>query len=155
MRGCWQGLAADSFRAQPDVAQAHLTLCQTSSLADLPAAPSRCAPAILRNGPMAQRRSNWSNESSTKRGYGYAWQQLRLQILERDCYLCQCDECKRTGALKPAGEVDHIKRKADGGTDDPANLRSVNHDCHERITLEQKGTTPKPQVGLDGWPIEM
>jgi 5-methylcytosine-specific restriction protein A len=87
---------------------------------------------------------------------------LRKVILERDCYLCQCPDClggeKR---LRTAQEVDHIKPRAwfadgraTGNPDDPANLRAVNRECHRRLTLIQQGKKPKPQTGIDGWPIE-
>jgi len=95
----------------------------------------------------------WSKESRQSRGYGAAWDKLRKRILERDLHLCQCPECMGGAKrLKVATQVDHIKPKAQGGTDDPANLRAVNPDCHKRLTLEQQGKTLRPQIGLDGWP---
>lgn len=94
----------------------------------------------------------WSKESSHARGYGAAWRKLRLHILARDCYLCQCDECAKRQVPLPANEVDHITPKAQGGTDDEQNLRAVNPDCHKRITQEQKGGKPKKRIGPDGWP---
>ena len=90
-------------------------------------------------------------KTTTERGYGATWRKLRKRILERDCYLCQCPECK--GIRLPAHEVDHIKPKAQGGTDDPSNLRAVNKACHEKLTQEQQGKRTKPQIGLDGWPV--
>jgi 5-methylcytosine-specific restriction enzyme A len=84
----------------------------------------------------------WSKESSTARGYGFAWQKLRLVILERDCYLCQCAECAKRQVPLPANEVDHILPKAQGGTDDESNLRAVNTECHKRLTIAQKGHKP-------------
>ena len=95
----------------------------------------------------------WSKVSRHERGYGSDWEQLRLRILRRDRYMCQCDECK--GRRRPATHVDHIVRKADGGTDDPSNLRSLNADCHKRITVLQAGGEPRPKikVGLDGFPV--
>jgi 5-methylcytosine-specific restriction protein A len=54
----------------------------------------------------------------------------------------------------PANEVDHIVPKANGGTDDPDNLRAVSHECHKRLTAEQQGKTyrAKVSIGIDGWP---
>lgn len=105
--------------------------------------------------PTAQRRPSWhhATESRHARGYGAAWDKLRLLILKRDLYLCQCDECKRTDRITPANQVDHIVPKAQGGTDAWSNLRSVNKQCHDRITNEQLGRKEKPQIGLDGYPI--
>ena len=91
--------------------------------------------------------------TSSERGYGYAWQKLRLRILARDSYLCQCDVCKRSGYVKEATEVDHIVPKAQGGTDDPSNLRAVHRSCHLRISLEQKGYAVPRTIGADGWPV--
>jgi len=96
----------------------------------------------------------WSKESRQARGYGAAWDKLRLRILDRDSHLCQCDQCQGgRKRLKVATHVDHIKPKAQGGTDDPLNLRSVHKDCHARITLEQQGIKPKVRFGVDGFPI--
>ena len=95
----------------------------------------------------------WSKASRQSRGYGAAWDKLRLRILKRDGHLCQCDQCKATGRATLADQVDHIKPKAQGGTDDPANLRAVNSKCHARITQEQQGRTPRPQIGADGWAV--
>lgn len=64
-----------------------------------------CEPAKPRNG-------------STR-----AWRTARQQALDRDrgrCVIC--------GA--PATEVDHLVRVADGGADDPANLRAICAHCH-------------------------
>lgn len=95
----------------------------------------------------------WSSESRHVRGYGNDWVKLRLRILARDCYLCQCEECAKLPVPKVATQVDHIKPKAQGGTDDEANLRAVNKDCHQRITIEQQGKRVKRGVGVDGWPL--
>jgi 5-methylcytosine-specific restriction protein A len=54
--------------------------------------------------------------STTARGYGWAWQQQRKAALERDGYTCAC------GA--PATQVDHVRPKVNGGTDDLDNLAS-------------------------------
>lgn len=96
----------------------------------------------------------WSKESRQSRGYGRAWEKLRLIILRRDGGICHCPECQGGKLqLRLANEVDHIIPKAQGGTDDESNLRAVNSDCHKRLTLEQRGFKPKPVIGLDGWPV--
>jgi 5-methylcytosine-specific restriction enzyme A len=97
--------------------------------------------------------SMWHKTSSHSRGYGAAWRKLRQAILLRDGYICRCPECARTGAVRLATEVDHIVAKADGGTDDPSNLRSVNGECHKAITQHARGATVRKQVGVDGWPV--
>lgn len=88
--------------------------------------------------------------SSTARGYGYAWQQLRLIVLARDNGLCQCPECKQSGRIRKASEVDHIVSKARAAqlgwsqqqVDSLDNLRSVHPECHKRITMRDQGREP-------------
>lgn len=85
--------------------------------------------------------SNWQRKrptgSTTARGYGHAWRRLRAEILARDSYLCQCEDCTAQGRVTPANEVDHIIEKVDGGTDDPSNLRAINDVCHKRKTARE------------------
>lgn len=81
--------------------------------------------------------------SSSSRGYGWAWQQARQRVLERDCGLCQV--CKAAGRLTPAAAVDHVTCKADwardrgslAGVDDDANLQSICDDCHKLKTAAE------------------
>jgi 5-methylcytosine-specific restriction protein A len=54
----------------------------------------------------------------------------RERILSRDMGVCQCDECRATGAVKAATEVDHYVPLWKGGTDADENLRAINADCH-------------------------
>jgi len=73
--------------------------------------------------------------SSSSRGYGYAWQQLRKQILSRDKGLCQ--ECLRQGKYRPARIVDHIVPKSEDGTDDSNNLQSLCQACSDKKTQSE------------------
>ena len=68
---------------------------------------------------------------------GGAWAAIRKRILTRDCGICQCAECKRLGRLRPAQEVDHRIPLWEGGTDDEANLQSINRECHVLKTAEE------------------
>jgi len=70
--------------------------------------------------------------TTTARGYGWAWQKLRLAVLKRDNYLCQI--ALGEGLVISATEVDHIVPKAEGGTDDMDNLQAVSHDRHRAKT---------------------
>lgn len=102
----------------------------------------------------------YSKESRHARGYGTAWDKLRLTILARDCGLCQCSECKAAKRLKTATEVDHRISKANwqkqhgtlDGVDDPSNLQAINTDCHKRKTSQERGYTVRESIGVDGWP---
>jgi 5-methylcytosine-specific restriction protein A len=96
--------------------------------------------------------SSWRGQGSRhSRGYGTAWDKLRLVILRRDCGICQCDECKSTGRLKVATEVDHVIPKAKGGTDDESNLVAINRECHKRKSLRDQGKNVKRRTGPDGY----
>ena len=74
----------------------------------------------------------------TEQGYGWKWQKLRIKILKRDGYQCRlCGDDAR--------EVDHIKPKANGGTDDEDNLQALCVACHRVKTAKEsnKGHTYK------------
>lgn len=103
---------------------------------------------------MAKGGQSWRGRkgSTTERGYGWAWQQQRERILERDKHLCQ--PCLRKGKPVVARQVDHIVNKARGGTDEDANLQAICKPCHDEKSAEERGfKSTKPQVGDDGWPI--
>lgn len=95
----------------------------------------------------------WSRTSRHKRGYGTAWDKLRKRILVRDKHLCQ--PCLAKQHITAATQVDHIKGKAAGGTDDEANLQAICSDCHASKTAEESGRPLRPRVtiGPDGWPV--
>lgn len=66
---------------------------------------------------------------------GRPWRRLRAMVLKRDGFMCQCEECK--GRTLIAHEVDHIVPLAEGGNDDPANLRAINRGCHAKKTQRE------------------
>lgn len=70
-----------------------------------------------------------------QRGYGAAWERLRLRILDRDNGLCQ--PCLANGRVHIAQQVDHRTPKAAGGTDDPSNLQSICDACHRAKTSRE------------------
>ena len=84
-------------------------------------------PTLARAAP-----SGWQHDSVRgsrhQRGYGWAWEQLRLRILARDEHLCQ--QCLRADRVTVATQVDHITPKAAGGTDNEGNLEAVCAPCH-------------------------
>jgi len=88
----------------------------------------------------AHRNEGWQQhqrgQSRHERGYGTSWDKLRPLILGRDKHLCQ--ECARQGRITPATTVDHIKAKANGGTDDPDNLESLCWPCHRAKTGRER-----------------
>ena len=98
----------------------------------------------------------WDKRSRQEKGLGSAWQRLRLLILERDCWICQCPRCLGGKLrLRSAGEVDHIVPRGKGGGDEWTNLRSVNVECHRRITAEQNGAKKRRGFDVDGNPYDV
>jgi 5-methylcytosine-specific restriction protein A len=72
-------------------------------------------------------RRPWGGTSQRERtGRPGLDQATRMRILRRDCYTCQA-----CGAGQ-ANHVDHDLSRADGGTDDDSNLRTLCPDCHAR-----------------------
>jgi len=70
-----------------------------------------------------------------ERGYGTAWDKQRKRILARDGGLCQ--PCRCLSLVTAATAVDHVVPKAEGGTDDDANLQSICKPCHDAKTAEE------------------
>lgn len=113
---------------------------------------------------MADDRKPWQHDKRSRheRGYGHAWETRRAAVLKRDGYLCRCDVCQRSGALKPATEVDHIlskdawlrERGSLDGVDDWANLQAINHDCHERKTARELGRVVRAGADAAGLPLD-
>ncbi|SHF20494.1 HNH endonuclease [Seinonella peptonophila] len=66
-----------------------------------------------------------------------AWQQCRIQVLQRDHYLCQV--CIIKGIYTPADVVHHIEHLKDRPDKalDMSNLQSVCHTCHNRLHPEK------------------
>jgi 5-methylcytosine-specific restriction protein A len=91
-------------------------------------------------------------KSRQARGYGAAWDRVRKAVMQRDKGLCQ--PCLERDRLTPAHAVDHILAKANGGTDNPDNLRAICRACHLDKTMRDCGRRRKQQTGADGWPIE-
>lgn len=126
------------------------TICRKAGCGKLIDAPGYCA-------KHAQLAVGWnrshSDKSSTERGYGYAWQQLRSRILRRDAGLCQI---KGAGCRYVAREVDHIVNKATarekGWTDEQidaeTNLQSACAACHRAKTEAEGGRRAGGGLGL-------
>lgn len=74
--------------------------------------------------PVKDRRPN-----ANQRGYGAAWQKLRLMQLAREPL---CGVCLEHLVTEPATEVHHKTPLNEGGTNDVGNLQSLCRSCHER-----------------------
>lgn len=97
---------------------------------------TRCAAHKVRQGSFADSRRG----SRHARGYGSAWDKLRLEILARDCGLCQV--CLAGGVVCEGTNVDHVVSKGEwmrrrgtlDGVDHPSNLRCICTPCHAKKT---------------------
>jgi len=102
----------------------------------------------------------WNRGTAESRGYGPAWRKLRVRILKRDGFVCQCSDCKSAFLVTEATEVDHVLSKAKWlkrfgnlvGVDDPTNLQAINRDCHKRKTAIEMGLRLKGGCDVTGWP---
>ena len=63
---------------------------------------------------------------------GRPWRRKRLQVFERDRYICQT--CYRV-CMSP--ECDHIVPVSQGGSDDMSNLATICIECHRDKTSKE------------------
>ena len=73
---------------------------------------------------------------SLKRGGRYL-RTVNLQVRDKRAKGL-CEECLRLGFVTAGCDVDHIKSKAKGGTDDLENLQLLCKECHKKKTQEEK-----------------
>jgi 5-methylcytosine-specific restriction protein A len=92
-------------------------------------------PRLVRRGRCPDHlQGGWDRRPRAARGYGSAWDVLRLLILKRDAWICQA---QYAGCTRVAREVDHIKSRARGGSDHAENLRAICSSCHKQKTLRE------------------
>jgi 5-methylcytosine-specific restriction protein A len=65
-----------------------------------------------------------------------------------------CVHCQAKGITKPAEELDHILPISKGGGNEAENLQGLCKECHEAKTILDLGYKDRPEIGLDGFPIE-
>lgn len=80
-------------------------------------------------------RSAEHKASTSERGYGTAWQKLRLMQLNR-CPVCE--ECQANGRTTPGHHVDHIVPLSAGGQHELSNLQTLCASCHSRKTNRER-----------------
>ncbi|MAM85719.1 HNH endonuclease [Marinobacter sp. UBA2678] len=95
----------------------------------------------------ADQAKSWTRGRASRGRGGRPWRRLRDQVLERDRYLCQCEECRSLSRIRPAQEVDHIVPLTEGGTDAATNLRAINRDCHKEKTAREANKAGRAVVG--------
>lgn len=76
--------------------------------------------------------------SSSARGYGAQWRNLRRLKLNRN------PMCEQPGCTEVATDVDHIIARSKGGEDMMENLQSLCHSHHSRKTALEDGGFRKP-----------
>ena len=96
----------------------------------------------------------WSKLSRQLRNYGSAWEATRKRVLERDSGLCQA--CLRKNRVTIGDECHHVKPRAQGGSDDPANLTTLCGPCHREADAVASGRRfiKRSRVALDGTLID-
>jgi 5-methylcytosine-specific restriction protein A len=94
----------------------------------------------------------WHKTSRHQRGYGSHWDKLRKVVLDRDMHMCQ--SCLSRDRATVANQVDHIKPRSKGGTDDLNNLQALCKPCHDAKTITDNGGKLHQAIGLDGWPLD-
>lgn len=92
-----------------------------------------------RVSPAPERRPKPAPTGQHERIRGSALQKVRDRILTRDSGICRCADCRATGRLRPAHEVDHIVPLWENGTNDDSNLQAINAECHAIKTGRENG----------------
>jgi 5-methylcytosine-specific restriction protein A len=76
--------------------------------------------------------------TTTQRGYGAGWEQIKKRIAIRDKGLCK--PCARRGVVTSYSQVDHKVALANGGTHDDSNLECICTPCHDKKTAQDRQT---------------
>ena len=104
----------------------------------------KCPPIPKERGPngrrlcrwcgteVSGRRVTWCSDACTDAYLARQWPSLTRLVWKRDPGCLICGTTKETRGVK--WEVDHILPVADGGTDDPENLRLLCVPCHKGVT---------------------
>ena len=78
-------------------------------------------------------------------------QRIRTRLMQ-DQPLCRI--CEQNGFVTPGVEMDHIVPLFKGGGNDDGNLQMLCVECHRKKSADDLGVAYRPEVGLDGWPID-
>jgi len=98
---------------------------------------------------MAANETTPNRYDPTPRTRGRRWMAMRSLFLANNPL---CIECKKTGRVSMATEVDHIIPLFKGGTDALENLNALCSEHHADKTRKDMGYSPVKAVGLDGVP---
>ena len=76
---------------------------------------------------------------------------IRDAILTRDAGVCQCARCIRSGAVRPAHEVDHVVPIWAGGREADSNRAAINRGCHQAKTADESRMRSRGLFDPDAW----
>jgi 5-methylcytosine-specific restriction protein A len=81
-----------------------------------------------------QKQQDAERGSAAARGYDARWRRLRARYLRRHPL---CVECQRFEHTMLATDVDHIRPRSAGGSDEESNLQALCHPHHSAKTLRE------------------
>ena len=81
-----------------------------------------------------QKQQDAERGSAAVRGYDARWRRMRVRSLRKHPL---CIECERLGYTTPATDVDHIRPRSAGGSDEESNLQALCHQHHSAKTLRE------------------
>lgn len=83
-----------------------------------------------------QRTYNARRPKGPRGFYGGAWRKLRAHVLRGEPL---CRQCRQSGRIVQATDVDHIVPRSLGGSDEVENLQPLCGSCHARKTATEDG----------------
>lgn len=83
-------------------------------------------------GPTSKHKRD-ARATAAQRGYDARWRKVRRMKLARQPL---CEACLEHGHTVAATDVHHIVAKRRGGGDRDANLQSLCHSCHSKLTAQ-------------------
>jgi 5-methylcytosine-specific restriction protein A len=99
--------------------------------------PSRPPSLKPRKIPPSRQISNWTKRTSRQsRGYGREHDAMRKRVLAEEPL---CRACSAAGRVEATTIADHIKPKAEGGTDDRENYQGLCRPCSIAKTARESG----------------
>ena len=117
----------------------------------VPCSAPGCRELVEGKGKCSRHKVSRKSGSHDVRVTGRRWMRLREMVLRRDGGLCV--PCKNAGRVTVATQVDHIVPLAKGSIpDDLAGCQAICDRCHAVKSAQERGATPKREVGLDGVP---
>lgn len=99
--------------------------------------PNRPPSLRVRKASAGRPASNWDKRKTRQqRGYGREHDAMRKRVLIEEPL---CRECTKAGRVEATTVADHIKPKAEGGTDDRDNYQGLCRPCSTAKTARESG----------------